>query len=129
MPDPCREVITSGTPHQITSCPWCGSEIKEKHLKEALNIYDRLQPPASIEHLSRRGTANRFQILAEVAGFSGDRDVALDAIARAVDIGFVDLLWLDHCPLLDSVRASPRFGALRVRLQERANAAYDAFWS
>lgn len=24
---------SSGTPHQITSCPWCGSEIKEKHLK------------------------------------------------------------------------------------------------
>jgi hypothetical protein len=23
----------SGTPHQITSCPWCGSEIKEHHLK------------------------------------------------------------------------------------------------
>ncbi len=23
----------SGTPLQITSCPWCGSEIKEKHLK------------------------------------------------------------------------------------------------
>lgn len=23
----------SGTPHQITSCPWCGSEIKEQHLK------------------------------------------------------------------------------------------------
>ena len=24
---------SSGTPHQITSCPWCGSEIKERHLK------------------------------------------------------------------------------------------------
>lgn len=23
----------SGTPHQITSCPWCGSEIKEQHLR------------------------------------------------------------------------------------------------
>ncbi|WP_434130691.1 DISARM system helicase DrmA [Methylocaldum sp. GT1BB] len=23
----------SGTPHQITSCPWCGSEIREKHLR------------------------------------------------------------------------------------------------
>jgi hypothetical protein len=23
----------SGTPNQITSCPWCGSEIKEKHLR------------------------------------------------------------------------------------------------
>lgn len=24
---------SGGTPHQITSCPWCGSEIKEKHIK------------------------------------------------------------------------------------------------
>lgn len=24
---------STGTPHQITSCPWCGSEIKELHLK------------------------------------------------------------------------------------------------
>jgi hypothetical protein len=23
----------SGTPHQITSCPWCGTEIREAHLK------------------------------------------------------------------------------------------------
>ena len=23
---------STGTPHQITSCPWCGSEIKEQHL-------------------------------------------------------------------------------------------------
>jgi len=23
----------TGTPHQIRSCPWCGSEIKEKHLR------------------------------------------------------------------------------------------------
>jgi len=31
----------SGTPHQITSCPWCGSEIKEKHLR----VYE---PPSDI---------------------------------------------------------------------------------
>jgi len=24
---------STGTPHQITSCPWCGSEIKEQHLR------------------------------------------------------------------------------------------------
>jgi hypothetical protein len=30
-----------GTPHQLTSCPWCGTEIKEKHLK----VYE---PPSDI---------------------------------------------------------------------------------
>lgn len=30
-----------GTPRQITSCPWCGSEIKEKHLR----VYE---PPSDI---------------------------------------------------------------------------------
>lgn len=24
---------STGTPHQITSCPWCGSEIREQHLR------------------------------------------------------------------------------------------------
>ena len=24
---------SSGTPHQITSCPWCGTEIREQHLR------------------------------------------------------------------------------------------------
>ncbi len=28
-----RQRSATGTPHQITSCPWCGSEIKEQHLK------------------------------------------------------------------------------------------------
>lgn len=25
--------LSGGTPHQITSCPWCGSEIKEHHIR------------------------------------------------------------------------------------------------
>jgi hypothetical protein len=25
--------LSGGTPHQITSCPWCGSDIREKHLR------------------------------------------------------------------------------------------------
>jgi hypothetical protein len=25
--------LSGGTPHQITSCPWCGCEIKEQHLR------------------------------------------------------------------------------------------------
>lgn len=25
--------LSGGTPHQITSCPWCGSEIREQHIR------------------------------------------------------------------------------------------------
>lgn len=33
--------MMSGTPHQITGCPWCGTEIKEQHLR----VYE---PPSDI---------------------------------------------------------------------------------
>jgi len=36
---------------------------------------------------------------------------------------------LDKCSLLDSVRAEPRFAAVRERVVERCPSIYDAMWS
>ncbi len=68
------------------------------------------------------------QMRAEVAGFAGDVEVAIDAIARADEAALLDILWLERCPLLDHVRTDPRYEPLRASVQARAHAAYDAMW-
>ena len=62
------------------------------------------------------------QIAAEVAAYLGDVDGAVEAIRRATDIGLIDLLWLDHCPLFESIRNESRFVACRAIVEERAQA-------
>ena len=93
------------------------------------DIYDELIGFGRMGNTSHRGKANRFQMVAELAGFLGDDDVALEQIAKAVDIGFMDLIWLQRCPLLKSVREQPRYTELHARVQERAFAAYDALFA
>jgi eukaryotic-like serine/threonine-protein kinase len=92
-------------------------------------IYEILYLPGKSGSVSLRRLANQYQVAAEVAGFAGDHDVVIDAIDKSLGMGLVDLLWFDHCPFLDKLRGDARFMALRARLQERAYAAYDAFWS
>jgi eukaryotic-like serine/threonine-protein kinase len=92
-------------------------------------IYEVLNRPGQSGSVSLRRLANQYQTTAEVAGFAGDHDMVIDAIGKSLDVGLVDLLWFDHCPFLDELRGDARFTALRDRLQERAYAAFDAFWS
>jgi hypothetical protein len=92
-------------------------------------IYEILYAPGKAGSVSLRRLANQYQVAAEGAGFAGDHDMVIDAIDKSLSVGLVDLLWFDHCPFLDELRGDARFIALRDRLQDRAYAAYDAFWS
>lgn len=61
-----------------------------------------------------RRTAAARCVEAELAIATGDFVRALDAVdAAASTRGFADLAWLDGCPLLEPIRHSPRFAALR----------------
>jgi serine/threonine-protein kinase len=62
------------------------------------------------------------QIEAEGWAFAGDTSRALDAIAFADSRSLLDLAWMDRNPLLASVRADPRFHALRASVEARAEA-------
>lgn len=97
--------------------------------ESAAEVYRQVRENTTIHNTSRRGQANYHQLVAEVAGFAGDVDIGLDAVTRSVDCGLIDLLWLERCPLLDSMRESRRFKELSARVTERAHAAYDALWS
>jgi hypothetical protein len=66
------------------------------------------------------------QLSTEVFAFIGGLDSALDAIESAANIGLIDIAWVDHCPLLDPLRTTPRFTAARAKIADRARAALDA---
>ena len=65
------------------------------------------------------------QIAAEAFALRGDPPRALAALRRAVEHTLVDIVWLDRCPVLGSVRELPEFAALRATVRSRA----DAIWS
>jgi hypothetical protein len=47
-------------------------------------------------------------------------DQGLSAIEKAVDLGLLDIGWLDHCPLLQQLASSDRFQKMRERVAVRA---------
>ncbi len=76
---------------------------------------------AESDPTAARRSATQRQIEAEIAAFHGDLVHALDACEAAVRcLGFCDLAWIDGCSLLDPVRLSPRFVALRGAVEEKA---------
>ncbi len=66
------------------------------------------------------------QLSAEVAAFCGQTDAALDAIESADELGLIDLVWMDRCPLFATYDADARFCAARDRVRARANAVRAA---
>jgi serine/threonine-protein kinase len=70
-----------------------------------------------------------LQILGELALVFGRKDLALDAIGHAADIGLMDITWLDHCPLFLEVRSRPELAKIRLKVQARASRVLAAFRS
>jgi len=68
------------------------------------------------------------QIVCEVAAGSGDLDTAFAMLALAVQHGLFDRHWLERCPLLDALRADPRFPPLHAKVTARAHAILDALY-
>jgi serine/threonine-protein kinase len=74
---------------------------------------------------SPRFIALAMQSGAEIFAAMGDLERAESYLARAVSAGFVDLEWLDRCPMLSAVRGRPAFVDARRQCRQRA----EAFWS
>ena len=68
---------------------------------------------------SPRGRSFYHQMEVELYLLSGDTDSAIRSLARAVDIGLFDRMWLDGCPLLAALRSDLRFHALRKIVVDR----------
>jgi eukaryotic-like serine/threonine-protein kinase len=102
-----------------------------------LEIVSTEQVPPAMTELANaeRGLGNArrrafgFQLAAEVFAYVGNDERALRALERSVEIGLVDQLWLDRCPLLAGLREGPRFAALHAALKQRTDAILAAYRS
>ena len=64
----------------------------------------------------------------ECAMYMNDAERALTAIEDADSAGFLDVAWMDMCPLLGALRDHPRFRVVHEHAQARAapiEAAYQ----
>jgi tetratricopeptide (TPR) repeat protein len=68
------------------------------------------------------------QLAAEAAGWAGDVETAGAIVEQAIGDGLFDLHWLERCPLLDQLRASPDFARIRAPIKRRAEAILDALY-
>ena len=66
-----------------------------------------------------------LQLAAEFSAYAGDPRAALERIREAIDLGLIDLMWLDHCPHFTALKEHERFAGLRARLEARATAIRD----
>jgi serine/threonine protein kinase/tetratricopeptide (TPR) repeat protein len=60
------------------------------------------------------------QIRAESAALRGVMDEALEAIEALPSLPFIDLGWMDRCPLFEPIRGSGRFGRVRAIIVHRS---------
>jgi hypothetical protein len=85
-------------------------------------IRDGRVPPGAESDLVRGKRPPRLleQLLAEVYFATGDVETGLSHATRAVDFGLSDVVWAEHCPLLDVARTHAAWAGLRATLAERA---------
>ena len=68
-----------------------------------------------------------FQLRAEVSGYVRDLEQTLASLHRSVEVGLIDRIWLERCPLLDQARGDPRFKVLHAEVVARTQAILDAY--
>jgi serine/threonine-protein kinase len=67
------------------------------------------------------------QVKAEVLAYVGDDAGAIATIEDATALGLIDVVWLDRCPLFQTIRAAPGFVEARAKVAERAARVLEAF--
>jgi hypothetical protein len=68
-----------------------------------------------------------MQIFTELALAFDEYDLAFHALDQLDGLGFMDITWLDSCPLVERVADQPRFAQLRQRVGDRAARVLAAF--
>jgi serine/threonine protein kinase len=75
---------------------------------------------------ARRRPMFMRQIKAELCAFVKDDASVLDALESADNLGLIDRVWLERCPLLDTYRATERYQKVHASVTARAKEVLDA---
>jgi len=70
-----------------------------------------------------------LQLMAEIAILLGRHDLAIQALGKAADMGLIDVVWLDGCPLFAPFTGDLRWRAIRDEVALRASRVLAAFRS
>jgi serine/threonine-protein kinase len=68
---------------------------------------------------SPRRTTFHAQLRAEGFLAAGDIERALEALRAADKSGLIDILWLEHCPVLEAVRNTADYASLQTNTAAR----------
>ncbi len=71
----------------------------------------------------------RTQVFTEIAAAFGERELAMLGLHQLENNGFIDITWLDNCPLLNPLVDDPRFIQIRRTVGDRASRVLAAFRS
>ncbi|MCA9694947.1 MAG: protein kinase [Myxococcales bacterium] len=99
------------------------------YAKAVLAPADDERPIEDMRALRRTATNPRFralsaQLVAELLAARGHPERALAEIEAGLDGILTDIVWLERCPNLESVRALPGYEAIHGRLRLRARAVW-----
>lgn len=81
---------------------------------------DYMPPPEVMAQVSPRSCSFHYQRLAEMHALVGQIDGALQALQQSVELGLCDLMWMEHCPLLEGLRERPEFVRAKDVVSARA---------
>ena len=98
--------------------------VETKELTESMSM--ALAMWGRVTGRARRGPMFMRQIKAELCAFVEDEASMLDAIESGDDLGLIDRVWLERCPLLDAYRGSARFHKVHASIAARAKEVLDA---
>lgn len=87
---------------------------------------DVLFGPQGSDNSSPRGRTYFYQMHTEIFSFYGDHELAVRSLARSVDAGLHDLLYMERCPLIKALAKDPRVSTLRRIVSERAHTVREA---
>ncbi|KYG10347.1 protein kinase [Sorangium cellulosum] len=86
-----------------------------------------LAPGPSAPVTALRRTSFLRQLQAELAAFLGKSELALHALELSLADGLFDLVWMERCPVLASLRADPRYAAIQAEVERRASAVIAVY--
>jgi eukaryotic-like serine/threonine-protein kinase len=99
--------------------------IRERKVPDVLG--EMIETRGEVTGRVRRRPIFFRQLKAEACAYIGFVEGALTAIDEASSLGLIDIVWVDHCPLFDSLRTTARFLQLRAQVAERAALVLEAF--